>query len=381
MGITVAVFVLRLSTGLVLGIEERALEPVRIILGGDLLITPREFGLMEEAPGYYIFTTGDEKGECFIETQELEKPLKEMGVHNIYPVLYVKCFLLDFDMEPNMVVGRNIERDITVFHMDNYTYGRYFSENDKGDNVAVIDISSEWGGKNLNLGDKISVLLPRVEVEENRAVLDFGSGNVVNFEIIGFYSGGIVSTSVILIPAETLRNLTGIEEEATYAAITTRSPLDAEKLGAEVEKALPVTVLTISDVMEVLSKDFGEFKHFIRTIVFIAYAVSALIMANVMLAAVIERRHEIGILKSIGAKNNEIMLMIVCESALLGFIGGLTGFFSGSFVAAVFSGKFLFDIGAVAANIALVIIICSIAGLYPAIKASGVPPMEVLRYE
>lgn len=381
MGITVAVFVLRLSTGLVLGIEERALEPVRIILGGDLLITPREFGLTEEAPGYYIFTTGDEKGECFIETQELEKPLKEMGVHNIYPVLYVKCFLLDFDMEPNMVVGRNIERDITVFHMDNYTYGRYFSENDKGDNVAVIDISSEWGGKNLNLGDKISVLLPRVEVEENRAVLDFGSGNVVNFEIIGFYSGGIVSTSVILIPAETLRNLTGIEEEATYAAITTRNPLDAEKLGAEVEKALPVTVLTISDVMEVLSKDFGEFKHFIRTTVFIAYAVSALIMANVMLAAVIERRHEIGILKSIGAKNNEIMLMIVCESALLGFIGGLTGFFSGSFVAAVFSGKFLFDIGAVAANIALVIIICSIAGLYPAIKASGVPPMEVLRYE
>jgi ABC-type antimicrobial peptide transport system permease subunit len=382
-GITVAVFALSLSTGLVLGIEERALEPVRIIFGGDVLVTPREFRLVEEAPGSYTFKTGDEKGECFIETQELEEILEEkgMGMPDIYPVLYVKCYLLDYDMDLSMVMGRNIERDITEFHLDTFTYGRYFSEDDKGEEVAVIDMSSEWGGKNLNIGDTISVLLPEVEVEGSRAVLDFGSGKVINFEIVGFYSGGIVSTSAIWVPAETLRNLTGIEDEATYAALTMRDPLNAERLEADVDKALPVTILTISAIMEVLSKDFGEFRQFIRTVVFIAYAVSALVMTNVMLAAVVERRHEIGILKSIGAKNNDIMFMIVCESALLGLCGGLTGFFSGSVMASAFSKTFPFDMGTVAANIALVIIVCCIAGLYPAARAARVPAMEVLRYE
>ncbi|KYK32284.1 MAG: ABC transporter permease [Theionarchaea archaeon] len=380
-GIAIAVFVLRTSSGLVLGIEERALEPVRIILGGDLYLKSPEFVLVEEMPGSYNFVTGDEKGEFFVETQEMEKRLKEIGITTTYPVLSVKCLLPQQDMDFNIIMGRNIENDITFFHIDQSVQGRYFTEDDKGRSVAVVDASSEmWGNAHVKIGDSLSVLLPEVQRGDNRLILDFGSGTVEDFEIIGLYSGGIMGTDAIWVPEETLRKLTHIDEEATYVAVITESQSDTTEFETKI-KQNNLSVLTIYDMMEALSRDFGEFKQFIRTIVFITYGVSALILVNIMLAAVGERQHEIGILKSIGAKSTDITILIVCESALLGLIGGLLGFFSGSFTAAVFSGKLFFDLETIITDIVIVVIICSIAGVYPAVKASRIPAMEVLRYE
>lgn len=378
-GIMVAVFVLRMSSGLVLGVEHRAMEPIRIIFGGDVIVTPPQFGVVEENPGSYIFMTGDERGEFFLNTRDVEPLLKEYGV--TYPVLYLKCLLPNYNMDPEMVMGRTLEYDITTFHLDQRIHGRYFTRDDEGNHVAVIDTSSErWGKTALDIGDHITVLFPCIAEKDNRLLLDFGSGIPVDFEIIGIYSGGTVSTTAIWIPQKTLQDITGIEGKATYIAIITDSP-HVENLKSALEQALPVAVFTVSDMMEMLSKDFGEFKEFIHVIILITYGVSALILANVMLTAVAEREHEIGILKSIGAKNREIMMMTVYESALLGLVGGLLGLFCGSIVAALLSGTLFFDVVTVITHLAVIVIICSVTGLYPAVKASHVSPMEVLRYE
>lgn len=377
-GIMVTVFALRMSSGLVTGVEQRALEPIRIIFGGDIIVTPPKFGFVEENPGSYILKTGDENGEFFVNTHQLEPALQKYGF--TYPVFYLKCLLPNYNMEPEMVMGRNIEYDTTVFHMDQSTRGRYFAKNDKGAHVAIIDASSERWGKTSFIGKNITVLFPDITIKNNRFILDFGSGTPVDFEIIGVYSGGIVSTTAIWIPQETLQDITGIENKATYTAIITENS-NSETLESVLKQNLSMGVFTVSDMMEMLSRDFKEFKEFIRVIIIITYIISALILTNVMLTTVAEREHEIGILKSIGAKNKEIIKMIVYESALLGLIGGLLGFLFGSMVAALLSGTLFLDIETVISNLLIIVIICSAAGLYPAIKASQIPTMEVLRYE
>ena len=379
-GIAVAIFVLRISTGLVTAIEERALEPVRIIYGADVFIIPPNAAIVEEKPGSYNLIFGDERGDYFLEPQPLKENLARMGIKNTYPMLFVKCYLLD-NNEMNILVGRDIEKDTTIFHIDERTQGRYFTEVDNGKNVAVIDISNkQWSEAHIRVGDTLKILLPRILIENERLVLDFGSGTVKDFEIIGLYSGGLFSTSTIWVPAQTLQQYAGIDK-ATYMAIITDGPRDAEKVKAKVEQDLAVTAITMSDVMSMISKDFAEFRQFIRTRVIITYFVSALVLVNVMLASIHERRHEIGILKSIGAKTMDIVVMTVYESALLGLGGGLIGFFCGNLTVAALTGILFFDTGTAIADIGIVIIVCSIAGLYPAVKASRVPALEVLRYE
>ncbi|MGD2248028.1 MAG: FtsX-like permease family protein [Candidatus Methanofastidiosia archaeon] len=377
-GIMAAVFVLRMSSGLVIGVEKRALEPIRIIFGGDIIVAPKKFGIVEENPGSYTFNTGDEKGEFFVNIHHLEPALEKYGI--TYSTLYLKCLLPAYNMEPEMVMGRNIQYDTRIFHMDQRTQGRYFTKNDEGTHKAIIDTSSErWGKTPLDIGDHITILFPHITKKDNRLILDFSSGTPVDFEIIGIYSGGIVSTTAIWIPQKTLQDITKIEGTATYTAIITDNSAP-NTLNPALEHPSN-TVFTTSDMMEMLSKDFKEFKEFIRVIIFITYIVSALILTNVMLTAVAEREHEIGILKSIGAKNKEIIRMTVYESAFLGLIGGVLGFFCGSLVATLLSGALFFDIEPVISNVVIIVFICSAAGLYPAIKASHVPPMEVLRYE
>ena len=101
---------------------------------------------------------------------------------------------------------------------------------------------------------------------------------------------------------------------------------------------------------------------------------------------------EIGIMKSIGATNKDILTIFILNAALFGFVGGILGVLLGAIVSAMIplmglsivgggSMKAVFTVDLIFYGIALAMIIGTLSGLIPAIRASKLKPIDALRYE
>lgn len=131
--------------------------------------------------------------------------------------------------------------------------------------------------------------------------------------------------------------------------------------------------------------------YFVLLIALVSVIVSAINTANTMVTSVLERTKEIGVIKSIGARNSEIFKMFLFESGVLGLTGGIIGVILGfaisslaksilvslgwSFLSPVFP-WYLF-----AGCIAFATLTGALSGAYPAWQASNVRPVDALRYE
>ena len=116
----------------------------------------------------------------------------------------------------------------------------------------------------------------------------------------------------------------------------------------------------------------------------ISLLVGGIGIMNIMLVTVTERTREIGIRKAIGAERRSIVIQFLIEAAVICGIGGIIGIALGC-IGTLIAGKFMLDmilwpsafitIGAFAFSVILGILF----GLYPAIKASGLQPVDALR--
>jgi putative ABC transport system permease protein len=117
----------------------------------------------------------------------------------------------------------------------------------------------------------------------------------------------------------------------------------------------------------------------------ISLVVGAIVIANIMLVSVIERTKEIGLRLALGAKKKDIRRQFLLEAALLALGGGAIGVFFGWLIAyCVDSFTFLPTLvspGLVLSGLTLATLTGLVAGAFPAIKASRLPPIEALRYE
>jgi putative ABC transport system permease protein len=109
-----------------------------------------------------------------------------------------------------------------------------------------------------------------------------------------------------------------------------------------------------------------------------------------MYTSVTERTNEIGIMKSVGAKNRDILLLFMAESGFLGLVGGLVGIFSGfsfskfvQFAAEKAYGAVLiqveFRIGLLLGALIFSFVVGVASGILPAKQASKLKPVDALR--
>jgi putative ABC transport system permease protein len=120
-------------------------------------------------------------------------------------------------------------------------------------------------------------------------------------------------------------------------------------------------------------------------IVSVFMVVGGIVIMNIMLAAVTERTHEIGIRKSLGARRADILSQFLVESATLAFAGGVIGVLASwvltLIVRATAPVPMALPFTSIAVGLGLSITVGLFFGVYPAQKASKLDPIEALRTE
>lgn len=112
---------------------------------------------------------------------------------------------------------------------------------------------------------------------------------------------------------------------------------------------------------------------------------SSIALMNIMVVSVTERTREIGVRKALGAKKSTIAFQFFIETLTIGQMGGFFGIILGiliGFLICLAAGwDFVIPWGAILAAFITSFIVALVSGLYPAIKASKLDPIEALRYE
>ncbi len=152
---------------------------------------------------------------------------------------------------------------------------------------------------------------------------------------------------------------------------------------ADPQNASGVNVSRPSDVLEARAAAKGQFTTLLLGLGAVALLVGAIGIANIMVISVLERRGEIGLRRALGATRRHIAVQFLAESALLAVLGGIAGVIIGAGATAIYAQTkhepFVIPNYALIAAPAAGLLIGTIAGLYPAMKAARLSPTEALR--
>jgi putative ABC transport system permease protein len=118
---------------------------------------------------------------------------------------------------------------------------------------------------------------------------------------------------------------------------------------------------------------------------FITLIGSAIGLMNIMLVSVTERTKEVGLIKAIGGKSKTVRQQFLSEAILISllgaFFGVVLGLLFGNFLAVLLSAGFTVPWKWIGYGIAICGTVGLLAGLYPALKAGKLNPIDALRYE
>lgn len=155
-------------------------------------------------------------------------------------------------------------------------------------------------------------------------------------------------------------------------------------MGATVDPRNPqnVKVTDPSSALRAKAATEGAFSTLLLGLGGIALLVGGVGVANTMIISVLERRYEIGLRRSLGATRGQIRIQFVTESLMLSGLGGLAGVALGAAATGVYAQSgglpWVVPLWAVSGGFAATLAIGTVAGLYPAIRASRLSPTLAL---
>jgi len=171
--------------------------------------------------------------------------------------------------------------------------------------------------------------------------------------------------------------------KCTYILVKLKDGADVEQVAAMINQQLPGNKINLSrDIVTDATERIPALNTFLRVLVGLGAFVSIIFVLLSMYTTITERRKEIGILKSLGASKSFIIKTIEGEAFLIGILGLMLGFavaFGASYlIAKGFELVFEFSSGWIIAAVLIALGGSLIGALYPAWRASGIDPVEVM---
>ena len=199
--------------------------------------------------------------------------------------------------------------------------------------------------------------------------------------------------NAIVMPEKTFVGLFGGESEYDQVNVILNDINDADTATEAIEDQLnrkedEVTIQDSSRMMESITSTVSTLTTFVMAIAGISLLVAATSIFNVMMMSVTERIREIGILRSIGTRKNEVLRMFIYEAVILGLVGAAIGAIMSLILgwlvvlAMVGTTKYFFTFQSliyVPMAMVIGIAICIFSGVYPAWRAANLDPIEALR--
>jgi putative ABC transport system permease protein len=221
------------------------------------------------------------------------------------------------------------------------------------------------------------------------------------FRVVGILkrTGNDQDDHALYLSLEKLEELTNEKGFISLAFVRAEPTVDPTALAQEIQRVLRESV-TERDFVVQSSKQLSEIingvlivlRWTLGAIAGISLLVGGIGLTNTMLMAILERTHEIGVLRAIGAQRAHIVALFLIESSLLGLLGGLGGLILGGAIAqsvALAIQQFLrtdlfsiaFDGALIGGSLGFSLVLGALAGAWPAWRAAQLSPIEALRYE
>ena len=174
-------------------------------------------------------------------------------------------------------------------------------------------------------------------------------------------------------------------EEETDAAVEQITAVLREQHGIAYADEDDFRIFSQTDLLQTFNTITGTLTAFLGAIAGISLVVGGIGIMNIMLVSVTERTREIGIRKAVGALKRDILMQFLLESTLLSLLGGVFGILLGWTIATIAGNALdltaIIDTPTVLMATSFAAAVGLIFGIYPAWRASGLRPIEALRYE
>ncbi|MHB8630790.1 MAG: ABC transporter permease [Candidatus Limnocylindria bacterium] len=229
---------------------------------------------------------------------------------------------------------------------------------------------------------------------------------IVNFKVVGLLDTkgttfGFPRDDQILVPTTTAQHvLTGRTNSVNAIIVKAASSDQMANTTADVTDVLlqrhkisdpasaDFTVTNQNDTLAALGQVTGTFTILLAAIGGISLLVGGIGIMNIMLVSVNERTREIGIRKAVGARRRDILTQFLIEAIGLTGIGGILGILLGWAITVVVHRipaaaniPIVMSAGTVAIAVGVSVAIGVVFGLYPAMRAARLHPIQALRYE
>ena len=288
---------------------------------------------------------------------------------------------VDTQGAPSMGLGIDTSAEAGAFNPLKLLEGRFA----EGPGEVVIDVATaDEHGFAVGETVRISTLRPAED-----------------FEIVGLIQYGTTrslgSATIAGFTLEEAQRLFDREGQFDQIAVAAVDGVSGEELVADLRAALPADEVNVQTGVEQAdddssSADFISFiRYFLLAFALVAVFVGAFVIFNTLSITVAQRTREFATLRTIGASRRQVLGSVVLESLVIGFLAAVTGLFAGVGLAIGLQELFqatgldlptagtVFAIRTIVVSLLIGTFVTLAAGLFPAIRATRVPPIAAVR--
>ncbi len=320
----------------------------------------------------------DESGITIPLLQSLKKTIASITKYTAYTTQYVEMFHHGKRIENELVGIDDSFASVINTQLDN---GRYVSELDKESPYCVL--GSKLAAK-LSNGHSSQLIGHQILVGKHY------------YTVVGtlkpWPENYIISLDInnsTLVPLQNALN-TGESQGINQIVAKIDKAVPLKEAGDHITQyiqqhtsGLRVHARNPKEVIDMISKSRQTFELLLSAIASISLVVGGIGVMNIMLVSITERRKEIGLLMAIGAQKSDITALFISESILLTAAGGAFGIIIGiaiAYIIAAFNGwERAFYLAPILLGFFVSTFVGVVSGLYPALKAADMDPIDALR--